>query len=473
MVTVMNNEVFDQLDSKELWETYSKLIEIKLSVSVADEVNPGIIEMIIEISRLQGLDYYRDDYNNLIVSLSPSEGLENNLPLCIQTSLNSIFMGGDFLPVDFSFNKEGMLVAKQGRINSNYINVSMMLNLISNKSIEHGPIELVFTSDIKSFELGSLPKRIVTLNRSPKDFIYFGGAGKSYFEAETNIQTVELENPEEWVYYRLSIDGFTGGQSIQSGYANAVKVAAEIFSRLPIEILFGDFCGGSNHDFIPNHASVLFFVRKKDNDIFKRVFNTAKTNILLTYSDEDPNFVLQELRPIQHPRVFQASFQKNFLDLLRSTPHGVDSYNKSKAIIPDTSVNLGCVDIEKSRLKISGNYCFNSDAQKAHLEKKLSEILKSHGIEYIFSDIYLPWIPKEEHEFFHLVCKTYTDMFNRNLRMTSSHRSLDANVIAEKRPDSEIVVFGPVIENVYTDNECIDTDSVKKTWQFLLELLKN
>jgi dipeptidase D len=69
--------------------------------------------------------------------------------------------------------------------------------------------------------------------------------------------------------------------------------------------------------------------------------------------------------------------------------------------------------------------------------------------------------------------KVYTDMFARAPQVVAIHAGLECGLLGEKLPELDCVSIGPEMHDIHTSREKLGISSTERTWNFLLEVLKN
>lgn len=68
--------------------------------------------------------------------------------------------------------------------------------------------------------------------------------------------------------------------------------------------------------------------------------------------------------------------------------------------------------------------------------------------------------------------ETYHDMFGRDMKVESIHAGVECGILSAKAGGLDCVSFGPDILYIHTPQERLDIASAKRTWDYLLEVLK-
>ena len=66
----------------------------------------------------------------------------------------------------------------------------------------------------------------------------------------------------------------------------------------------------------------------------------------------------------------------------------------------------------------------------------------------------------------------YTKMFGKEPQVLAIHAGLECGLLGEKLPGLDCVSIGPQMHDIHTSREKLEIASTKRTWDFLLEVLK-
>jgi dipeptidase D len=68
--------------------------------------------------------------------------------------------------------------------------------------------------------------------------------------------------------------------------------------------------------------------------------------------------------------------------------------------------------------------------------------------------------------------EVYEKMFGKRPEVVAIHAGLECGLLGEKIEDLDAISFGPQMHDIHTSREKLDIASTKRTWQYLLEILK-
>jgi dipeptidase D len=63
-------------------------------------------------------------------------------------------------------------------------------------------------------------------------------------------------------------------------------------------------------------------------------------------------------------------------------------------------------------------------------------------------------------------------MYGKKPEVVAIHAGLECGLLSEKLPGLDCVSIGPNMKDIHTSRERLEIASTKRTWKFLLEVLK-
>ena len=69
--------------------------------------------------------------------------------------------------------------------------------------------------------------------------------------------------------------------------------------------------------------------------------------------------------------------------------------------------------------------------------------------------------------------KVYTNLYGKEPLVLAIHAGLECGLLSEKLPGLDCVSIGPQMHDIHTSREKLEIASTERTWNFLLEVLKN
>ena len=114
----------------------------------------GISDYCVKFAQERKLDVYQDEWNNVIIKKPGTKGYENSEPVIIQGHLDMVCekteeSDHDFLtdPLELMV-EDGYVTAKDTTLGAdNGIAIAMALAVLDSDTLEHPPVEALFTVD--------------------------------------------------------------------------------------------------------------------------------------------------------------------------------------------------------------------------------------------------------------------------------------------------------------------------------------
>mgnify|MGYP002535440451 CR=1 FL=1 len=235
----------------------------------------AISDYCVNFAKERGLAYHQDAENNIIILKNGSKGYEDSKPVIIQGHLDMVCEKEADCTIDFE--KDGLSLAIDGDYiyaegttlgGDDGIAVAMALAILDDDTLEHPPIEAVFTVDeelgmegAEAIDLSVLKgKKLINLDSEEEKTLTVGCAGGVRYQG---LIPVEKKTASGEVI-KITIQGLLGGHSgeeIHRQRGNANKMMARLLYHIAGEKNYrlSEIYGGSKDNVIAMeaHASIL------------------------------------------------------------------------------------------------------------------------------------------------------------------------------------------------------------------------
>ena len=168
---------------------------------------------------------------------------------------------------------------------------------------------------------------------------------------------------------------------------------------------------------------------------------------------------------------------KKLIALYNEFPHGVRTMSKEIKDLVQTSLNFGVLKTE-----VEGNekvFRINSLLRSSKIKEldELQDYLIELGEKYeTYGEkvpSFYPWEYKEDSTLRKLSEKVYKNKYGKEIEIKAIHAGLECGLFVNKMHDLDVISFGPDIFGAHTPDERMGLESVKITWDYLLEILKS
>ena len=446
-----------------------------------------ISDYLVNFAKSHELRYLQDDADNVIIFGDATPGYEDHAPIILQGHMDMVCEKDADCTIDMA--TEGLDVTHDGNVvfargttlgADNGIAVAMGLAILADKSIPHPPIELLITSDE---EIGLLGAAAVDLSAlKGKALLNLDSEGEGIFTVSCAggcVANIGLPVDRHAVYgpcIRLVVDGLQSGHSgadIHRNRANANKVMGEFMSRIQklMPLCLTSLAGGAKDNVIPGSCQATLVAMGINLERINDVAEQLQAEIREQY--DEPNATVQafDVDALGGNSLSTQSTAK-VIELLCAAPNGVQSWSQDIDGLVQTSLNMGVVKLG-DRLNVTLSVRSSVNSEKQELLAQLKKLAEMFEADYAEDGAYPAWEFKKESRLRDVMVATYKDMFHADAKVEAIHAGLECGLFTEKIPGLDCVSIGPQMHDIHTSRERLEIGSTKRTWEFLLAVLKN
>jgi dipeptidase D len=366
------------------------------------------------------------------------------------------------------------------------IGMAIELAILADKTIEHGPLECLFTVDEETGLTGAFALRtgfisgdyLINLDSEDEGQIFIGCAGGGDTVAVFEYKTEPT--PADSLAYNIQIKGLIGGHSgdeIDKGRGNAIKLLNRFLFDISnnLQARISDISGGNMHNAIPREASAIVVIPGKHERKLKLQFHHFYQEIKNELSMQEPKIEVIIEREKVSKVVIDAETQAKLIASLYACPHGVIAMSAKMPGLVETSTNLASIRLNgKTRMiKIATSQRSSIETSKIDIMNMVESVFTLAGAKVKHGDGYPGWDPNPDSTILKIAVDSYTKLFGKQPIVRAIHAGLECGLFLKKYPQMEMISFGPTLRLVHTPDEKIEIETVEKCWQHTLEILKN
>ena len=446
-----------------------------------------ISDYLVNFAKAHDLRYIQDDADNVIIFGDATPGYEDHPAVILQGHMDMVCEQDSDCTIDMA--KEGLDVTYEGNLvyakgttlgADNGIAVAMGMAILADKTIAHPPIELLITSDE---EIGLLGAAAVDLSElKGRTLINLDSEGEGIFTVSCAggcVANIGLPVERHAVYgpcIRLVVDGLKSGHSgadIHRNRANANKVMGEFMSRIQklMPLCLTSLSGGAKDNVIPGSCQATLVAMGINLERINGIAEQLQAEIREQY--DEPNAMVQafDVDALGGNSLSTESTAK-VISLLCAAPNGVQAWSKDIEGLVQTSLNMGVVKLgDKMNVTLSVRSSVNSE--KREVLDQLKKLAEMFDASYAEDGAYPAWEYKKESRLRDVMVSTYREMFGKDAKVEAIHAGLECGLFSEKLPGLDCVSIGPQMHDIHTSRERLEIESTKRTWDFLLAVLKN
>jgi len=110
--------------------------------------------------------------------------------------------------------------------------------------------------------------------------------------------------------------------------------------------------------------------------------------------------------------------------------------------------------------------------EKRDLLVQLKGIADMFGGSYSETGDYPAWEYRKDSALRELMVKIFTEKFSKEPEVVAIHAGLECGLLSDKLPGLDCVSIGPDMHDIHTSRERLEIESTRRTWEFLLSILK-
>lgn len=447
-------------------------------------------KFLVDYGHKLGLETLQDEVGNVLIRKPASKGMENLHPTVLQSHMDMVcekVAGSDFNfltdPIRTYIDGEWMKAEGTTLGADDGIGVAIEMAILADNTIEHGPLECLFTVSEEEGLTGAEGLKpgffkadyLINLDSEDEGLIFVSCAGGANTKATFHASLEDA--PQGSFFFRLEVGGLTGGHSgddIEKKRANANKLLARALQALkPYGVRIADIQSGGLHNAIPRFGYAVICVPTQEKENAVATINVLASEIQEEYSQTEKSLsiTLQSADPA--PKVIDKQTSDNLITALVSVPNGVLAMDQEIPNFVQTSSNLASVHLNGQDIEIVLSQRSNILSARKNASDMVGGVFRLAGAEVETGDGYPGWKLNPESPLLKITVDAYKRIFHKDPQIKAIHAGLECGLISEKYPNVDMVSFGPTLRGVHSPDERLLIPTVQMVWDHLLEVLKN
>jgi dipeptidase D len=451
-----------------------------------------VSKWLVNWAQKHGFKVSADKIGNVVIKVPATNGYETAPKVIFQGHMDMVCdktpeTNHDFRkdPVRLIYEGDWLKADNTTLGADNGLGMAVCLALAKDKTVNHPPLEILFTVQEESGLIGAKSldpgfvegKTLLNIDSEEEGVFTIGSAGGIltliYLPVTTHIPA------KDQTVYRLRIDGLQGGHSgldINKKRGNANKILARTLEALNTssQISLISVKGGTKANAIPREAEAIFTCDPTQFLNLKKLIAHREQTLRneFAHTDTSPSIHFSQMKSKDFTgSVFIRQDTDRVISLLLALPDGVAEMSADIEGRVETSNNIGIVGLKNTSL-------FAISLQRGAKKSNLQEISKR--IEAIASQFggktkklgeFPAWEPNTRSRLLKR-CKTvYGKVFEKEPRVTIVHGGLECSVIGSKFDDMDMISLGPTIKDSHSPDEKVYIPSIDRVWRFLAAFL--
>lgn len=480
------NEHLSNLKPERIWHYFKEILEIPRPSKQEEKISAYIQEF----GKKNNLETLIDETGNILIRKPASTGFERLKTICLQSHIDMVCEKNSGTDFDFSTDtirtkiEDNWVTAEGTTLGADDgIGIATQLAILESKTIEHGPLECLFTVDEETGLTGAFGlksgflKSDILLNLDSEDDgeLFIGCAGG--VDTVVEIPYLKEEAPKDMASYLISVNGLKGGHSgddIYKGRGNANKILNRILwdCSNQFQLRLSKFDGGKLRNAIARESYAIVCIPERFQESMEEYLVGFKKNIKNELYITDPGVNIEFSATKLPGFLIDNTTQKNLLNALYACPHGVFAMSQDIPGFVETSTNLAAVKTRENSFHITTSQRSSVESAKINIRNMVAATFRLIGAKITHSDGYPGWTPNPDSEIVKITEDLYKHLFNETPKVLAVHAGLECGLIGDKYPEMDMISYGPTIKGAHSPDEKIDIHTVEKFWDLTLEVLK-
>ncbi len=477
------------LQPQNVWRQFHALTQIPRPSGHTAQV----ADFLVEFGKKNGAEAFIDGAGNVVMRVGATPGYENRATVVLQAHMDMVpqktkdsvhnfetdpietWVDGEWLRA-----KDTTLGADDG------MGVAAAMAIVEDKSLEHGPIEVLITRDEETGMYGAFDlapdtlagKYLLNLDSETEGEITIGCAGGMDVVCTMEYQEMNVD-AAGMVAYTIAVKGLLGGHSgleINEGRANAIKLLARVLYAAAGEGL-AHLCtwhGGNMRNAIPRDGEATVLVPAAKEQEFVSLVEKCAQTFAHEYADIEKDGIQLTATPTtMPPTAVPTDIQDNLINAVLAAQDGVMRNIPTIPSIVETSSNLAIISIGGGKASVQILARSSQDSMKLFLCNSLKACFSMAGMKVKFEGGYSGWQPNTKSPLVESMSAVYERMYGTNPHILVVHAGLECGIIGPKYPEMDMASIGPTLLSPHTPSERCHIPSVQKFYDYVVELLKN
>ncbi len=477
--------VLTELEPKEVFQYFEEICGIPHPSYQEKKLS----DYCVDFAQRHGLEVHQDTLGNIIIVREATAGYETVEPLIIQGHLDMVCEKEPGCDIDFEndglrLQVEGDYITAQGTTlgGDDGIAIAYALALLASDTLEHPRIEAVFTvseevgmEGADAIDLSCLKgHKLLNIDSEEEGYLLTSCAGG----CRANAVLEAAWETRHGMVAELTVEGLAGGHSgteIDKGRANSNLLMGRVLMALEGELEYSvvSLAGGLKDNAIPRETRACLVVDAQDMETLEAIVRETGDIIAAEYAVADPDIrITLSEKGVQEVKALAGECRRKAVTLLNLLPNGVQSMSANIKGLVETSLNLGILTLDERELTL--HYAVRSSVQtaKEFTVDKLRLLTEQLGGSLTVAGSYPAWEYKKESELREDMVRVYREMYGKEPVIQAIHAGLECGLLAGKIPNLDAVSFGPDMSGIHTTEEKLSISSVKRVWDYLVEVIK-
>ena len=481
------NPLLSNLQPAPVWRFFGEIMQIPRPSKHEERISAYLQEF----GRSRGLETLSDALGNVLIRKPASKGFEQSARVCLQAHMDMVCEKNgdkvfDFMtdPIEPQLDGEWLTANGTTLGADDGIGVAAILAIFDDNTLEHGPLEALFTVDEETGLTGAgglstdWLQSDILLNFDDEDEGEYCIGCAGGIDTTVAIDYTTRPVPAGEKAYRVKVSGLRGGHSgddINKGLGNANKMLTRILwnGTEKCQIGIARIDGGNLRNAIAREAWADIVVAEASDKEWQSLVADFAEHLKFEFRSTEPGLQVT-LEPIAMPAcLIDRQTQYNLLNSLFACAHGVLAMSREIPNFVETSTNLASIKMDDKQIHIATSQRSSVESAKYAAAQKIEATFRMIGAHVSHGDGYPGWTPNPDSRVLQVAVEVYRRMYGKEPVVRAIHAGLECGLIGEKYPRMDMISYGPTLRGVHSPDERIEIKTVQMFWNQTLEILRS
>jgi dipeptidase D len=479
------NQTLKEKDYKNVFHFFSEISKIPRG----SKNNTAISNYLVDFAKTRGLEYFQDEYENVVIIKEATKGYEEAPAIILQGHMDMVCekikeSTHDFLNDGIELLVDGDYLRGNNTTlgGDNGIALAYALAFLDDKELEHPRLEAVFTTDEEvgmegaiGLDVSSLQgKYLINMDSEDEGTLLSSSAGGLTGTCELPITRIK----ENGLKIQIGINDLKGGHSgaeIHRNRTNGIKLLSRLLFDLRVSVDYNliSMEGGQKDNVIPRDSYAIICIEPESLDVFNKTIEVLSERYKkeLAISEPDLNISTKIFEESEFQCLHPTSFEKVLLYLI-NTPNGVQKMSAVIEGLVESSLNIGVLRIEEEKAIFRFSVRSSINSYKQFISDRLEYLAEFLGGEYYIRGQYPAWEYKVESPLREHMINVFRDVYGKEPEVEAIHAGLESSFFAEKISNVDIVALGPDMQGIHTPKERLNIPSAIRVYKYLEKVIE-
>ena len=444
-----------------------------------------IADYLVAFAKQRGLEYFRDEWNNVLIKKPATKGREGVAPILFQGHTDMICeknsgVEHDFLKDPLELYVDGDLLRARGTTlgADDGMAVATMLALLDGEVESHPAYECLFTAIEEPGLVGAMKfdfsrisaHTMVNIDCGNQNVILCSCAGGMRTELTLPYKYEKANGKGLRVYIKGLLGGHSGA-SIHKGLANANKVMGRMLAELlsVCDARLASVDGRAQDNAITRECEAVLLV--SDYEKAASVLTTCADRIAKELVKEDRDFCVT-VEPCEPEAMMSREDTMRVCAVLACVANGVFTMCQDMTYLVEYSRNLGSVATESESVKFGFYTRSPKESQLDATVQELDALAAAFGGATKHHSRYPGWEFSKSSPIRQAYMEACRKTMEKAPIAVGVHAGLECGIVCTAIPGMDAISIGPNCQHGHSPNEAMNLASCEEFWRALRVMIE-